>query len=258
MIVLRNKKKPYYIVSSSPDLEKHILHPAVPNNFLVRGGYLDSKLPRIQVFRSVSDALSATFLGQKLRPGTKMYVYEVLDLNPESLIGPLGIDKIPYYNLLNEWWYLRSCSVKLVAPIEIDRLVKEETYKYGPRQTKASLYKWSWSEVYENPWERKFGPKLPKEKQYSEPDPLNNLSERQLEDLADRVVSHRKKERKIANRFKTAKKNTVATNESMPNLTPTAQDEATLKATKALKYKKALRNEENTIKREFINTILNR
>ena len=52
MIVLR--KKPYYIVSSNPDLEKHILHPAVPNNFLVRGGWVDSKLPRIQVFKSVS------------------------------------------------------------------------------------------------------------------------------------------------------------------------------------------------------------
>ena len=246
MKIIRNKK--YYIISSKPDLEKHILHPAVPNNFLVRGGYIDSKLPRIQVFKSVSDALSATYLGQKLRPGTKMYVYEVLDLNPESLIGPLGIDKIPYFRFIKEWWYLRGCSLGLVAPIVIEELKKEETYHYGPRQTKAPLYRWSWSEVYEKPWEKKFGPKLPKEKQYSSPDPLDNLNEKQLERLANKVVSHRKKERLVRNRLKTAKKNTIATNESLPNLTPTTQDEATQKAANTLKYNKALRNEESVIK----------
>jgi hypothetical protein len=162
MIVLR-KRHPFYIISEKPDLHKQTLYPAVPNNFLVRGGYIDSKLPRISVFQSITDALSATFLGQKLRPGTKIYVYEILDLNPESLIGPLSIDKIPYFQLLKEWWYLKGCSLKLVAPIVIDGLKKEEVYKYGPRQTNAPLYRWNWTEVYEKPWEKKFGPKLKKE-----------------------------------------------------------------------------------------------
>ena len=117
MIVLR--KKPYYIVSSNSDLEKHILHPAVPNNFLVRGGYINSKLPRISVFRSIEDALSATFLGQKLRPGFKMYVYEVTDINPESLIGPLDITQVPYYREIKEWWYLKSCSLKKVVALSL-------------------------------------------------------------------------------------------------------------------------------------------
>lgn len=256
MIVLRNKKTPYYIISEKPDLHKQTLYPAVPNNFLVRGGYLDSKLPRIQVFKSVSDALSATYLGQKLRPGSKMYVYEVLDLNPESLIGPLGIDKIPYFRFIKEWWYLRGCSLKLVAPIVIEELKKEEAYHYGPRQTKAPIYRWSWSEVYEKPWEKKFGPKLPKEKQYSDTD-IDSLNDRQLEKLANKVVSHRKKVRLEKNKLKTAKNNTLATTDSKPSLTPTVQDEATVRATKALKYKKALKTEENVIRKELINTIRN-
>lgn len=254
MIVLR--KKHYYIVSSNPDLEKHILHPAVPNNFLTRGGWVDSKLPRISVFSSIEDALSATFLGQKLRPGSKMYVYEVLDLNPESLIGPLGIDKIPYFRFIKEWWYLRGCSVKLVAPIVVEELKKEEAYHYGPRQTKAPLYRWSWSEVYEKPWEKKFGPKLPKEKRYSDTD-IDSLNDRQLEKLANKVVSHRKKVRLEKNKLKMAKNNTLATTDSKPSLTPTEQDEATVRATKALKYKKALKTEENVIRKELINTIRN-
>ena len=255
MIVLRNKT-PYYIISEKPDLSKQTLYPAVPNNFLVRGGYLDRKLPRISVFKSVSDALSATYLGQKLRPGTKLYVYEVSDLDPESLVGPLGIDKVPYYNLLKEWWYLRGCSVKLIAPIAVEGLGKEETYKYGPRQTKAALYRWKWMEIYEKPWEKKFGPKLPKEKQYSDTD-IDSLNDRQLEKLANRVVSHRKKVRLEKNKLKTAKKNTLATTDSKPSLTPTVQDEATVRATKALKYKKALKTEESVIRKELINTIRN-
>lgn len=254
MKIIRNKK--YYIISTKPDLEKHILHPAVPNNFLTRGEYLDSKLPRIQVFRSIEDAISATFLGQKLRPGTKMYVYEILDINPESLIGPLGIDKIPYFRLLKEWWYLKSCSPKFVAEIEIGKLKKTEEYLYGPRQTKAPLYRYGWTEI-QKPWEKKFGPKLPKEKHYSNSDPLDNLNEKQLERLANKVVSHRKSERLVKNRLKVAKKNTIATNDSEPNFTPTTQDEATLRAAKALKYRKALKNEEGVIKKELINTIRN-
>ncbi len=248
MIVLR--KKPYYIVSSNPDLEKHILYPAVPNNFLTRGGWVDSKLPRISVFRSIEDALSATYLGQKLRPGTKMYVYEVTDINSESLIGPLDITQVPYYREIKEWWYLKSCSLKFISEIEIGKLKKEETYMYGPRQTKAPLYKYKWIEI-QKPWERKFGPKL---KKFSD---LDNLSDRQLEKLANKVVSHRKKVRLERNKLKTAKKNTIATNESKPYLSTTTQDEAVLKAQKVLAYKKALGSEENVIRKELINTIRN-
>ena len=251
MIILRK----YYIISTNPDLEKHILYPAVPNNFLTRGGLIDSKLPRIQIFRSIGDALSATFLGQKLRPGSKMYVYEILDLNPESLIGPLDITKVPYSGLLKEWWYLKSCSPKFVSEIEIGKLKKEETYHYGPRQTKASIYKWEWSEI-QKPWEKKFGPKLPKEKHYSS-DPLDNLNEIQLERLANKVVSHRKNNRLGKNKIKEAKKNTIATIDTKPNLSQTTMDEATKRAEKLMNYKKALGSEENVIKKELINTIRN-
>lgn len=250
MKILRRHR--YYVVSSRDDL--NTLNPAVPNNFLSHGGYIDTKKPRIQVFKSVSDALSATFLGQKLRPGSSVYVYEIQDLKPESLIGPLGILDVPYYNLVHEYWYLRSCSVRLVAPISIDSLEKEETYHYGPRQTKAPLYRWKWTELYPKPWERKLGPKL---KQYSSQESdINSLTDRQLERLANKVVSHRKKVRQEKQKLHDAKKNTLAS-ESKPALNPTTQDEATIRAQKNLGYKKALRTEEGVIRKELINTIRN-
>ncbi len=233
MIVLR--KKPYYIISENPDLEKHILHPAVPNNFLTRGEHIDSKLPRISVFRSVSDAISATFLGQNLRPGTKMYVYEISDINPESLIGPLDVTKIPYFSLLKEWWYLKSCSPKFVSEIEIGKLKKEETYHYGPRQTNATLYKWEWSEI-QKPWEKKFGPKLPKEKQYS------NLTLASNQPLTKRGVRKlRRIERRNERRMKREAK--LEEMKSNPTFTPTALDKAVADAETNLARNKALKSE---------------
>ena len=121
---------------------------------------------------------------------------------------------------------------------------------YGPRQTKAPLYKYKWTEI-QKPWERKFGPKL---KKFSD---LDNLSDKQLEKLANKVVSHRKRVRLERNKLKTAKKNTIATNELQPYLSPTTQDEAALRAQKVLAYKKALGSEENVIRKELINTIRN-
>lgn len=180
--------RPFYIVSPRSDLKT--LNPAVPNNFLIRGGWIDSKLPRISIFKSVSDAISATYLGEKLRPEMKLYVYEVQGINPESLIGPLSISEIPYFQALKEWWYLRSVSLKFIAEIKIERLLETLEYHYGPRQTRGFVYKWRWSEVIPK-YQEKFGPKL---KRFS--DGLDNLNDRQLERLANKVVSHRKK-RKI-------------------------------------------------------------
>lgn len=168
MIILRKRLRRFYIVSQDSNLEKHIISPAVPNNFLSRGGYWDNKTPRIRIYNTLRDAISATFLGQKLRPGTKLYVYDVINLHPESLIGPVGLDKVPYFKDISEWWYLRNCSVKFIAEIEIGDLKKTLEYKYGPRQTKAPLYRWEWSEVIPK-YKEKFGPLLPKEKYYSDP-----------------------------------------------------------------------------------------
>lgn len=253
MIIIRKRLKKYYIVSENSDLEKHIISPAVPNNFLTKGKFWDTKTPRIRLYDTVRDAISATFLGQILQKETKLYVYEATGLDNESLIGPVSIDKIPYFQNIKEWWYLRSCRVKFIGTIQINGLGKEETYMYGPRQTKAKIYRWKWSEVLK-PWEEKFGPKLPNEKHYS--DPLSNLNDKQLEKLADKVTDHRRKNRLKKKRIQDAKKNTLASN-GESNVIPTAQDEATQRASRMLNYKKAIGSEQNFLKREYINTIRN-
>lgn len=59
------------------------------------------------------------------------------------------------------------------------------------------------------------------------------------------------------NKLKAAQNNTIASIDTKPYLSPTVQDEATLRATKNLNYRKALRSEENVLRKELINTIRN-
>ena len=249
MIIFRKRLKRYYIVSPNPDLEKHIISPAVPNNFLSKGKFWDTSTPRVRLYETIGDAISGIYLGQKLGIDTILYVYEIINLDRESLVGPVGIDKVPYFRLLNEWWYLRNCLAKFLGTIKIDKLVKEETYLYGPKQTKSKLYRWEWSEILK-PWE-KFK-KL--EKHYS--DPLGNLNERQLEKLADKVTVHRQKKRAVKRKLDNAKNNNLASNRDS-KVSFTALDKATNDASKLLNYNKAVGSERNVMRRELINIIRN-
>lgn len=252
MIIFRKRLKKFYLVSKDPNLEKQIISPAVPNNSMVKEKVGDIKTPRISLYNTVGDAISSTYLGQKLRPGTRLYVYEAINIYSESLIGPVGLDKIPYFRLIQEWWYLRNCMVKFIAEIEIGKLLGTEEYKYGPRQLKAPLYRWEWTEIIPK-YQEKFGPKL---KKFSDSE-LDRLNDRQLERLANKVVSHRKKVRLERNKLRAAKENTIASTNLKPFLNPTVHDEATIRAYKNLNYKKALRSEESVLRKELINTIQN-
>lgn len=234
MIIVRKRLKKFYIVSPNPDLEKHIPSPAVPNNFLSRGEFWDTKTPRVPIFKTIGDAISATYLGQKLRPGMKLFVYEAHGISKESLLGPLSIDKIPYFRFIKEWWYLKPINVKFIAEIEIGDLLKTDIYYYGPKQTKAYLYRYDWKEL-QKPWEKKFGPKLQKEKHYSD----TNVSNEELDRYNNNVVSHRKVFRLRRKRIKDADSNNLSGNRvTQTSYSPNAQEEAVLRASKLLEYNK--------------------
>ena len=85
---------------------------------------------------------------------SKLFVYTPLTLDKESLLGPRDLSSIPYYNCVEELWYLKSCRFKLVGEIKVENIKETKTYHYGPRQTIGNVYIWNWKEILK-PWERK-------------------------------------------------------------------------------------------------------
>ena len=149
MIIKRNQG--LYLVSANPDLEKEILEPAIPHNFLVDRGYINSKLPRIRLYKTWEDAISGIYLSEI--PPRKLFVYKALYIRPDNLVKP-ELQDAPYGLVLPEWWYLTTMRVKKVSEIEIPgKILKEEEYHYGPRQTIAKIRRWKYIEI-KKPWEK--------------------------------------------------------------------------------------------------------
>jgi len=149
MIILRSRK--LYFVSPNPDLWKEIIEPQIPKNFLTRREIIDNKLPRIQLFRNVSDAISGKYLDET--PEKKLTVYEAIGLRKENLVKP-EMQDVPYGHLLEEWWYLVTMRARKVVDIELSgKILKTKDYHYGPRQTTAKLKFWEWKEILK-PWEK--------------------------------------------------------------------------------------------------------
>lgn len=152
-MIIKRKQKNLYYISLYPGLEKEIISPAVPNNFLTREKFQDNKTKRIRLYNTIEDALGGLFLGQKLE-NSELYVYSPMNINKESLIEPNDILTAPYYNCINELWYLKTCRLKPLGKIKVLDLKETKHYLYGPRQTKGNVYIWNWEEILK-PWERK-------------------------------------------------------------------------------------------------------
>lgn len=136
--------KHLYLASLNPDLEKEILLPMVPDNFLSRGKFEDWQVKRICLYENIDDALSG-LLQQKLNDKL-VYIYEPVACKNESLIKP-GITTVPYSLILPEWWYCSSLKVRLTHVIQVGKEKKTPLeFKYGPRQTKSKILRWEWKE----------------------------------------------------------------------------------------------------------------
>lgn len=155
MIILRKKTgllENLIFVSPFPKLERELLDPIIPRNFLTSKKYIDYQLPRFQLYTNVDDAISGKYLGETPEP--LLYVYKASRLRNESLIQPTLTD-CPYGLLVEEYWSLINVKPEFLGVIEIDskKPWKKETYKYGPRQLSAPLFRWSWKEKLEK-WEK--------------------------------------------------------------------------------------------------------
>lgn len=152
MIILRSRKRnpgDLYFVSTFSDLNGEIIKPKVPNNFLTKNKIGDYKTPRICFYPSVDKALVA--LSQELK-GKELYIYQPRNINFDSLHKP-NISEVPSCLLTDEFWYLDQVELRYLAAVKVEGKEKELAYHYGPRSTKAYLYKWKWEEILK-PWEK--------------------------------------------------------------------------------------------------------
>ena len=155
MIILRKKTgllENLIFVSPLPKLERELLDPIIPRNFLTSKKYIDHQLPRFQLYTNVDDAISGKYLNETPEP--LLYVYKATRLRNESLIQPTLTD-CPYGLLVEEYWSLINVKPELLGVIEVEtgKPIKKETYKYGPRQLESPLYRWEWKERLK-PWEK--------------------------------------------------------------------------------------------------------
>lgn len=149
---LFSKTPTLYFVSPDPDLEKEIIDPIIPKNFLVNEGIINNKLPRIRLYENVGDAIAGTYLDQT--PEKKLTVYQAQFLRKESLVEP-DFQDVPFGYFLKEWWYLRNMKPKRIADIELSgKVLRTQDYHYGQKQKVAKLKWWEWKEILK-PWEKK-------------------------------------------------------------------------------------------------------
>ena len=155
MIILRKKTgllENLIFVSPLPKLERELLDPIIPRNFLTSKKYIDHQLPRFQLYTNVDDAISGKYLGETPEP--ILYVYRATRLRNESLIQPTLTD-CPYGLLIEEYWSLVNVKPEFLGKIEVEteKPINRETFKYGPRQLESPLLRWSWKEILKK-WEK--------------------------------------------------------------------------------------------------------
>lgn len=151
MIILR--RRDLYYISDQPGLEKEVLVPKVPTDFLTRSGYSDYKLPRIVVYPSVDKALLGFGLADKNLKDQVLYIYQPLGVRSENIIKP-GLSSSPISMQTNESWITMPIRLKYIASIKITRKGEGLIYHYGPRSTEGKLNTWEWKEILQ-PWEKK-------------------------------------------------------------------------------------------------------
>lgn len=139
-----------YYISTSPDLDKKVIYPKIPNTLMVNNKIKDWKTKRICLYPSIDKAL--TSLDQNLS-NMILYIYSPIDVRKESLYKP-NIVEVPEKSITEEYWYLAPIQLKLLGKIEVkDKILPSMKYRYGKRQLEHDLFKWKWEEVLK-PWER--------------------------------------------------------------------------------------------------------
>lgn len=122
---------------STAELDGRILHPRVPQNYMVDNGFENNKVARVSFGPSIRQCLLA--LPFK-REGMRLFVYkpakDVLFTRPNK-------HDVPDTGITEEIWVLESVKMKKVGIIELTEPEEEgHDYKYGKPfiKQKATLY----------------------------------------------------------------------------------------------------------------------
>lgn len=147
MIVKRNK---YYFLSLYDDLGGTFIEPIKPKSEWSKHGIEDSKIPRIELYTNIDQALMS-YYGQDLT-GMTFTVYTTIGLSKESIIEP-DITQTPLSSYTNPIWCISP--LKLVKLTKIKVLGKDSyiDFKFGPRSLPGKIWKYKWVEWngYEKP-----------------------------------------------------------------------------------------------------------
>jgi hypothetical protein len=127
MIVKRNK---YYFLSLYDDLGGTFIEPIKPKSEWSKHGIEDSKIPRIELYTNIDQALMS-YYGQDLT-GLTFTVYTTIGLSKESIIEP-DITQTPLSSYTNPIWCISP--LKLIKLTKIKVLGKDSyiDFKFGPR-----------------------------------------------------------------------------------------------------------------------------
>lgn len=155
------KSKTLYWISERQDLDTHEISPAVPQNFLTRGGVIDNKTKRILLYSSLPDAISVFSLGRKNMSGMTLSVYRPRFIPEKNKLTP-SLSDSPYSLVLDgeEYWCLVELEMIKVADIKIGEKIGEKKFNYGSRILKHSFTRsetlgvYSWAEILPE-WDKK-------------------------------------------------------------------------------------------------------
>jgi hypothetical protein len=147
MIVKRNK---YYFLSLYDDLGGTFIEPIKPKSEWSKHGIEDSKIPRIELYTNIDQALMS-YYGQDLT-GLTFTVYTTIGLSKESIIEP-DITQTPLSSYTNPIWCISP--LKLIKLTKIKVLGKDSyiDFKFGQRSLPGKIWKYKWVEWngYEKP-----------------------------------------------------------------------------------------------------------
>jgi hypothetical protein len=147
MIVKRNK---YYFLSLYDDLDGTFIEPIKPKSEWSKHGIEDSKIPRIELYTNIDQALMS-YYGQDLT-GITFTVYTTIGLSKESTIEP-DITQTPLSSYTNPIWCISPLKLVKLTKIKVLGKASYIDFKFGPRSLPGKIWKYKWVEWngYEKP-----------------------------------------------------------------------------------------------------------
>lgn len=128
---------------SKTNLEKNVLHPRIPENYMTKNKYEDNITPRICFCPSIRQSIMALCRNCS---GETLFVHIPMDSYP--LYYPTK-DEVPDVKITNEIWIKEDVRLKCIGIIYIDG-PSDNKYKidYCDKETYSYEFHWHWIEKF--------------------------------------------------------------------------------------------------------------